>query len=310
MQCTRKYPEWKRRSWNQDCSRASRTSSSIRWPRPFCAWRPSAGSATAANAMMHSSTCSRWSLLRVFAVNGALSVVLMACVSAAQAASVGPKNKEGNRLFGQGKYEEAQKAYLEAQAEAPDRPELLYNLGNTLIKQKRYEQALQALRQAISRGDKGLQASGWFNMGNALFEAGNFGDSAQSYIQSLRLNPADRDAKHNLELALKKKEEQQNPKQDQDKNSPKTGSGQSPRGERDPQKPPPEKGSPPPQSSQGKQDSPKAVNPQSTQAERREESFSKERALQILDALQNQEIAEQRKLLERRARRKATGKDW
>jgi len=260
--------------------------------------------------MMHSSTCSRWSLLRVFAVNGALSVVLMACVSAAQAASVGPKNKEGNRLFGQGKYEEAQKAYLEAQAEAPDRPELLYNLGNTLIKQKRYEQALQALRQAISRGDKGLQASGWFNMGNALFEAGNFGDSAQSYIQSLRLNPADRDAKHNLELALKKKEEQQNPKQDQDKNSPKTGSGQSPRGERDPQKPPPEKGSPPPQSSQGKQDSPKAVNPQSTQAERREESFSKERALQILDALQNQEIAEQRKLLERRARRKATGKDW
>jgi len=249
------------------------------------------------------------SRLRVFAVNAVSSVVLMACVSMAQAAVAGSKNKEGNRLFGQGKYEEAQKSYLEAQAEAPDRPELLYNLGNTLIKQKRYEQALQALRQAVSRGDKGLQTSAWFNMGNALFEAGHFGDSAQSYIQSLRLNPADRDAKHNLELAMKKMEEQKNPKQNQDKNNPQAGSGQKPRGEKDQEKPP-EKGNPPPQTSQGKQDSPRATNPQATQAERREESFSKERALQILDALQNQEIAEQRKLLERRARRKATGKDW
>src|SRR5205809_362504 len=208
--------------------------------------------------MMPSSTCSRWSLLRVFAVNGALSVVLMACVSAAQAASVGPKNKEGNRLFGQGKYEEAQKSYLEAQAKAPDRPELLYNLGNTLIKQKRYEQALQALRQAVSRGDKGLQTSAWFNMGKALFEAGHFGDSAQSYIQSLRLKPDDRDAKHNLELAMKKTEEQKNPKQNQDKNNPQAGSGQKPRGEKDQEKPP-EKGNPPPQTSQGKQDSPREV---------------------------------------------------
>jgi hypothetical protein len=32
--------------------------------------------------------------------------------------------------------------------------------------------------------------------------------------------------------------------------------------------------------------------------------------MQILDALQNQEIVDQKKMLEGRARRRATGKDW
>jgi Ca-activated chloride channel homolog len=122
-------------------------------------------------------------------------------VSTARADSVASKNKDGNRLFSQEKYQEAEKAYLDAEVQSPDRPELLYNLGNTLIKQKKYEQALQSLRQAVSKGDEGLQESSWFNAGNALFEMGNFRDSAQAYIQALRINPADRDAKYNLEMA-------------------------------------------------------------------------------------------------------------
>jgi hypothetical protein len=38
--------------------------------------------------------------------------------------------KEGNKLFDQGKYEDAQKAYLEAKTETPHRPETLHKLGS------------------------------------------------------------------------------------------------------------------------------------------------------------------------------------
>jgi Ca-activated chloride channel family protein len=250
-------------------------------------------------------------LLDAMKIFGLCAVLLLMLVPSARADSIASKNKQGNRLFEQGKYQDAEKAYLEAQAGMPGRPELSYNLGNTLIKQKKYDQALQALGQAVSQGDTGLQARSYYNVGNALFDMGRLKEAAQSYIQALRINPADQDAKHNLELALRNNQEQ---KQDQ----PQQGSGQAQ--EPDQQKPQggqredKGKNEPKPQDKQGQppqgQKEQKPANPQSSQSGRPEGSFSKERALQILDALQNQELAEQRKLLERQARKKATGRDW
>ena len=228
----------------------------------------------------------------------AVAIVLgLALAPWAQADEAASKNRAGNRLFEQGKYLDAERAYVEAQAEMPGRPELSYNLGNSLIRQKKYDQALQALRQAAGSGDRDLQARSWYNAGNALFEAGDFQNAAEAYVQALRLHPADRDAKHNLELALKKKQEQG---QQQD-----SGNQQ---GEAK------DKSEPRPQDRQGQQPQDpagqKPANPQSTRPESPEGAFSKERALQILDALQNQELAEQRRLLERQARRAPSGRDW
>jgi Ca-activated chloride channel family protein len=232
-----------------------------------------------------------------------IALSLLAGIPTALADSAGSKNKNGNRLFEQGKYEEAQKAYQEAQIAKPDRPEPLYNAGNALIKQKKYDQALQQLNQAITKADKGLQSWGWYNTGNALFEMGQFQDSASAYIQSLKINPADRDAKHNLELALKKLQEQQQQSR-QNQNKGEQGK-QAPDQGKD-QKPPPDSGD-----SQDNQEDPnKPVQPKSTRGEQGNAQFSKERALQILDALENQELAEQRKLLKQGARRKVPGRDW
>lgn len=238
------------------------------------------------------------------------AVFVLAGVPIARADSVASKNKDGNRLFGQGKYQDAEKAYLDAEVQSPDRPELLYNLGNALIKQKKYEQALQSLRQAVSKGDKGLQESSWFNAGNALFEMGNFRDASQAYIQALRINPGDKDAKYNLEMALQKmkqqkqmgasKDQKDNSQQSQEsKENQQSASNESQQQDKQKQ-----------QASPQQQDQNKPANPQATQAERRDESLSKERALQILDAMKNQEVAEQRKLLERKARRKSNARDW
>jgi Ca-activated chloride channel family protein len=228
----------------------------------------------------------------------------------ALADSVASKNKTANRLYEQGRYADAEKTYLEAQAEMPGRPELSYNLGNAFIRQKKYDQALQSLRQSIARGSRGMQVNGWYNIGNALFDMGNYKDSAQAYIQALRLNPADRDAKHNLELAQKKLQEQQQQQQQsqgnrQDQNQQKPeGSQNEGRGSNAPK--PQDKQDQQSQDPQGQ----KPANPQASQSDRPQGGFSKERALQILDALQNQELAAQRRLLERQVRRKTTVRDW
>ncbi len=237
-------------------------------------------------------------------------LLLLAAAPVAGGDSVASKNKEGNSLFLKGKYQEAEKRYLDAEVQSPGRSELLYNLGNSLIKQKKYQQALQSLRQAASKGDKGLQQSSWYNAGNALFEMGNYKDSAQAYIEALRLNPADRDAKFNLELALQKMKQQkqsgsgktqnENPTQDQEsgKNQPSRGSESR---QQDKQKP--ESGLP-------QQDQARPANPQATQAQQHDGSLSKERALQILDAMKSQELAEQRKLQEKRSVQRPNARDW
>jgi tetratricopeptide (TPR) repeat protein len=216
--------------------------------------------------------------------------VIFANVSFSQAESPAAKNNKGNELYRQGKYADAEKEYLDAQVSTPGNPSVLYNLGNSLIKQKKYDEGIKALNQAIDKGDKTAKENSWYNKGTALFSKGQFKESAEAFIQALRLDPADKDAKNNLELALMKlkqqkqesknsdQKQQDQKQQDQNRDS----AGQRPKEQNEPAKPTP----------------------------RREGAVSKDKALQILDALQNQEKDEKRKLLERRALQPSNSKDW
>jgi Ca-activated chloride channel homolog len=243
--------------------------------------------------------------------------VLLFCAFAAQfgkADSVASRNRQGNKLYGEGKYQESEKAYLGAQGIEPGRPELLYNMGNALLRQKKYDQAVQALHQAVNKGNRGLQGSAWYNIGNALFENGKYKESADAFVQTLKVNPADREAKHNLELALRRLQQQksqssagggpQQDKQQQDQRQRQQGQSAGNKPKEQPEKQENK------QQGQDQENQEQPANPRATQGEGREGGLNKERALQILDALQNQELADQRKMLERQARRKAIGKDW
>ncbi len=227
-----------------------------------------------------------------------VAALVLSALPGLRAATVASKNNEGNRLFNQGKYEEAEKAYLEAQVKSPGKPEVLYNLGNSLIKQKKYNQGIQSLWQSRGKGNKGIKENSWYNAGNALYSMGAFKDSAESYIQALKLNPADKDAKHNLELALiKLKQQKQKDSSKQDKSQ---------AGKEDPQQSNKENQN----SANSQREQKEPANSQEPKATRREGSISKEQALQILDALQSRELEEQRKLMERRARLRTDERDW
>ncbi len=234
-------------------------------------------------------------------------IIILTALPYLYADSLASKNREGNLYFSQGKYSDAEKAYLDAQVKSPGKPEILYNLGNSLIKQEKYDQGIQALEQSREKGEKELEESSWFNTGNALFLKGNYKDSAGAFIEALKLDPTDRDAKHNLELALMKlkDQEQQKSNPDQKQNNSQDQS-QSSDGQED-------------QRQSGKEDQINPGNqdrldqlqkPNADQADRPEDSISKEQALQILEAVQDRELEEQRKLREHRAGRKLNEKDW
>jgi len=243
----------------------------------------------------------RW-LMSIFAV-----AMILAAASNSRAESLASKNKEGNRFFSQGKYSDAEKAYLDAQVDNPGKPEILYNLGNSLIKQQKYDQGIHALRQSMGEGDKELKGHSWFNAGNALFLGSNYKDSAEAFIQALRLDPADIDAKHNLEMALMKLKEQEQQKSNADQKQNNSGNqNQSNAGKEDQ----PQSGGEDPQDPGNQDGSNESPKPYPDQGGRTEGSISKEQALQILEAVQDRELEEQRKLLERRTGRKGNEKDW
>ncbi|MEJ2744542.1 MAG: VWA domain-containing protein, partial [bacterium] len=132
---------------------------------------------------------------------------------------------QGNACYRKGEYEEALKNYSEAMTEAPEKPELYFNIGDALYKQSKFPEAIKLYEKTAAAGDVNYQSKVFYNIGNSKFQSGQAGsdlaalkEAAACYVKALDLNPGDVDAKYNLEFVqreIKKIEEQQ--KQEQKK---------------------------------------------------------------------------------------------
>jgi len=248
---------------------------------------------------------------RRFATLFFLAATILANPLIARSESPASKNREGNRFFTEGKYEEAEKAYLEAQVKSPGKSEILYNLGNSLIKQGKYPTGIQALRQSADTGDKRIKTDSLYNTGDALYSMGDFKGSAEAFIEALKLDPADMDAKHNLELALQKLQQQEQKQKQSDENR----DGKNPDDPKNKQSPKSKGERPQPNGEDNKQadtqNDRKDLEKMKPDAPvQREGSMTREQAEQILDAARNQELDEQRKKVESLSRSKTDKRDW
>lgn len=117
----------------------------------------------------------------------------------------------GRRLYEEGKYLEAYEAY-QALIRQQGGPEVRYNAGNSLYRLHQYNDAARTWREAMSGPDR-LRQQAFYNTGNAFVRAAEDANALSGYLdraivayeEALRLEPTDRDAKWNLELALRKR---------------------------------------------------------------------------------------------------------
>ena len=125
--------------------------------------------------------------------------------------------KEGNLSFETDNLDDALSSYDRALKITKDASAVEYNRANTLIKKGEVEEALKSYEKAASAADSTLKQRAYYNMGNALYNAGKFKEAAGAYKEALKADPKDKDAKTNLEMTLKKMQEQkQDSKKDGD----------------------------------------------------------------------------------------------
>ncbi len=110
--------------------------------------------------------------------------------------------------------------YRRAQAHEKQGSDAGFNLGDALYRQGRFGEAAGEFSKAAvsSEGDSLKQAEGFYNLGNSFVKEQKIEESIEAYINSLKLNPENVQAKYNLAWAqdqLKKQEEQQK-QQDKD----------------------------------------------------------------------------------------------
>ncbi len=177
--------------------------------------------------------------------------------------------KEGNRLYDEGRFDEAHQKYLEALLDDPDSPLIRFNDGNALYRGEDFQQAMERFLKAAESEDPALRSAAWYNLGNALYRQQKLQESLEAYKEALRANPSDVDSKYNLERVLEQlqQQEQSNSRGRRDRSRPAAGPGASRQQEQEGQEPQDQE-SPQPQGEQpGQEEDPQEENSQEGQAE-------------------------------------------
>ncbi len=233
-------------------------------------------------------------------------MMLLAC-HALQAQSARKLIHEGNKLYEQKKYNEAEINYRKSMAYKETPFVGNYNLGNTFYQEGKYDEAIQQYQSAASQ--KSLseteKAMTFHNMGNALLKTKKYEQSIEAYKQALKVNPKDNDTRYNLAYAqsmLQQQQQQQKNNDDKNKNDKNKNQDQK---NKDQQKKDQQKQQ---QEKQEQQDQEKEQQKQQEQAKK--DKISKEDAEKILQALNNDEKKTQKKLNVKQPTKVQIEKEW
>ena len=126
--------------------------------------------------------------------------------------------RKGNRLYKKGEFAGSEGMYRRAQSQEKSTADGGFNLGDALYKQGRYGEAAEEFARAASASgdDRDRLAESFYNLGNSLLKDQKYDESIEAYINSLKLKPENMEAKYNLAYAQDQLRKQQEQQQNQD----------------------------------------------------------------------------------------------
>lgn len=132
--------------------------------------------------------------------------------------------KDGNKLYVDKRYAEAEVAYKKALEENPDNATAQFNLASSYLKQRGEDltnkedsliRTADAMLAKVAHNEK-LAEPSFYDRGNIAYKAEDYASAIEMYKNALRRNPENNQARENLRLAqLKKQEQDQNQDQNQ-----------------------------------------------------------------------------------------------
>lgn len=109
-------------------------------------------------------------------------------------------------------YAKALKYYESAQKKAPDNIDLSDEMAQSAYRSRDFERAEKIYRQGSgSKTSKRDRSDAMHNLGNSQMRQKNYEGAVESYKQALRNNPNDEETRYNLSEAIRKIKEQQTP---------------------------------------------------------------------------------------------------
>jgi len=204
--------------------------------------------------------------------------------------------RQGNKEYEKNRYPESEIFYRKAIDKNKESADAVFNSGDALYKQKKYEDAgNQFIETHKMNEDKIKKSTSLYNLGNSFLMANKLQESIEAYKNSLKLKPDNPEAKYNLAYAqdLLRKQQQEQQQQQQNKDN------------KDQEK----KEQDQKQDDQEKQNDDKQ---QKQQDQQEQQSISKEDAERLLNAIANDEknVQEKVKLAKAAKAKVKTLKNW
>ena len=127
--------------------------------------------------------------------------------------------RQGNKVFRQGNYADAEVNYRKAVEKNPRNPQANYNLGNALLATRKDSAAVSQLEAAAKLETVPFRkAQAYHNIGVICQGKKMFGEAIEAYKEALRWNPSDDKTRYNLALCKRQQQQQQNQQQQQKDN--------------------------------------------------------------------------------------------